>query len=102
MCRRQDTELGFIFMHEVDKAVGQLINILVVFRSALNDFVVNIGDVTHVVHIVSNGTQPAVHHIEHHHHPRMSEMAIVIYRHAAHIHADLARRHGLKCLFFAR
>jgi hypothetical protein len=41
----------FVFMHGCDHTIGQIVNGLTVFVGAANDFVVNISDVSHIVHI---------------------------------------------------
>jgi hypothetical protein len=66
---------------------------------SIDDLVVDVGDVAHIGHVVTQHTQPAVDHIEGHHHACMTHVAQVIDRDAAHIHADpagLQRLEGLE------
>ena len=73
-----------------------------VLRGALDDLVVDIGDVAHVGDLVAAGAQPARHDVEHHHEARMAEVTVVIDRNAANVHAHLAWNDRLEFLFFAR
>ena len=91
-----------ILVHEGDETVGQLTDALAVFIGPLDDLVVDIGNVTHIGQIEATGAQPALHHVEHHEHPRMPQMAVVVNSHAADVHADFARLDGNKILFFPR
>ena len=72
-----------------------------VFDSALDDLVVDVGDVADVGHVVTGGLQPAVNHVENHHHAGVAEVAVVIDGHAADVHANLVRFDGGEYLFFA-
>ena len=62
--------------------------------------IVDIGDVAHIGHVEATGAQPALNHVENHQHAGMSEMAVVVNRHAANVHADLARFDRNKILLF--
>ena len=66
---------------------------------ALDDLVVDVGDVAHIGHVVAARPQPAADHVEHHHHARMAEVAVVVHGHAAHVHAHLAGFDGRENLF---
>jgi hypothetical protein len=68
---------------------------------ALHDLVVDVGDIAHVDHVEPERPQPAPHDIEHHHDARVPEVAVVVDRHSAHIHADTAWRDRNKFLLFA-
>ncbi|MNT43025.1 hypothetical protein D3C72_1794760 [compost metagenome] len=89
-------------MHVLDEARGQLADGLAVLGRAADDLVVDVGDVLHIRHLVAGGTQPAVHHVEHHHHASVANVTIVVHRHAAHIHADLAGFDWHEWLFLTR
>src|SRR5690606_2245099 len=71
-------------------------------HSAADDFVVNIRDVPHISHLVAASAQPALHDVKADQHPRMTQVAVVIDRHATDVEADFARLHRLKRLFGAR
>jgi hypothetical protein len=90
-----------ILVHRGDKARGERMNGFPIFRRALDDLVVDVGDVAHVGRVIAGSLEPAVHHVEHHHHARMAKVAIVVHGHAAHIHAHLVRLDGNEFLLVA-
>ena len=98
----QHTQRVGIFVHRGDEARRERVNGLIVFRRALDDLVVDVGDVAYIVDIVTACLEPAIHHIEHYQHARMAEVAIVVHRHAAHVHAGLARSDGHEFLLVTR
>ncbi len=104
LVRRQHAQRHRIFVHLIDKALRQRADRHVIFICALDDLVVDVGDVAHVGHllIAVNLTQVARDHVEHHHHARVADVAEVVYRHAAHIHADIVRINRCEGFFFAR
>jgi hypothetical protein len=57
-----------------------------VLERAADDLVVNIRDVAHVGHLVTERAQPPLHDVEHDHHARVTDMAIVVYGHPADVH----------------
>ncbi|MPN24304.1 hypothetical protein SDC9_171700 [bioreactor metagenome] len=76
-----------ILVHVGDEAIGQLLDRFAIFDGALDDLVVDVGDVLHIGDVVTRGLQPTVNHVENHHHPGMAEVAVVVHRHAADVHA---------------
>jgi len=78
-----------VLVQGFDHAVGQGPNGLAVVKGALDDLVVNVGDVAHVGHPKAAGTQPALHHIKRHHGAGMTQVTEVIDRHAADVHAHM-------------
>ena len=97
----QDAQRVGILVHGGDEAVSQLLDRLAVLDGALDDLVVNVGDVADVGHVVTGGLQPAVNHVENHHHAGVAKVAVVIDGHAADVHANLVRFDGGEYLFFA-
>ncbi|MNR12663.1 hypothetical protein D3C85_1290310 [compost metagenome] len=93
---------GGILVHVLDEARGELADGLAILGRAADDLVVDVRDVLHVRHVIASGAQPAVHHVEHHHHARVADVTIVVHGHAAHIHADLARFDWHERLLFTR
>ena len=91
----------FVFVHRVDETLGQGINRLTIFGSTFDDLVVNVGDIAHVFDGVTAGFEVTVHRIKHHHDPCMTQVTVVVHRHAAHVHAYLARFNGFKDFFVA-
>ncbi len=76
-------------MHRDNHTLDQLLEWLVVFLCAADDLVVNISDITHIGDIIATVAQPARYHIKGHHHPRMTNMAIVIHGHTTDIHTHM-------------
>ena len=85
----QHIEPCFIFMHRGDHAASEGLEGFTVLLGAPNDLVVDIGDVAHIGQLVAAMAQPARNHIECHHYPCMPDVAEVIDRHTADVHADL-------------
>ena len=79
-----------ILVQGIDHAVGQAADGFAVVHGALDDFVVDVGDVAHVGHAVAAGAQPALHHIKRHHGAGMAQVAQVVHGHAADVHAHMA------------
>ena len=86
----------------VDHPVCQCANGFAIFCGASDDFVVDVGDIAHIGDLQARLLEPALHHIERHHRTCMTHMAEVIHRHAAHIHAHMARREWFENLQLTR
>ena len=56
----------------------------------MNDLVVDIRDVAHIGHLIAAIAQVAAHQVEHHQKARVTEMTVIVDRHAADIHAHPA------------
>ena len=89
-----------VFVHEADKAIGQLTDRFAVFLGAPDDLVVDIGDVAHVGQIKTACAQPALNHVKNDQHTSVAKVAVVIDGHAADVHANLAGFDGDKLLLF--
>ena len=76
-------------MHGRNHFVGQLADGNAALQGSFDDLVINVGDVADIGHAIPAGAQPFLHHIEGNHHARMSDVAQVINRHAANIHAHM-------------
>ena len=94
--RALDAERGLVLVHGGDEAAGQAGERLAVLDSTTDDLVVDVGDVAHVGDLVATRTQPALHHVEGHQHPRMADVAVVIDRHATDIQPHPPRFEGLE------
>src|SRR3546814_3801013 len=79
-------------MHGINIKRRDLAHALAALHSAANDFVVDIGDIAHILDLVAAATQPALHYVEADQHARMAQIAKIVDRHAAYVHADLAGR----------
>jgi hypothetical protein len=90
-----------IFIHGRDKTISQRTDAFTVLLRPANDFVVDVGSVSHIGELQATCPQPARHHIEYHHDPGVAEVAIVVHGHAAHVHASLSRLDGDEGLLFA-
>ena len=91
MTGRKYIQTRFIFVHGINHTLGQRGDTFAVFIGALEDFIVDISDVTHVVNVVTTLTQIAGDDVEGDHHPGVPQVAVVIHRHAANIHTHFTR-----------
>ena len=89
-----------VLVHEANEPIRQFANRLVVLRRALDDFVIDIGDIAHVGHFEAARPHPPLNHVEDDQHARMADVAIVINRHSANVHANLAGFDRNKILLF--
>ncbi|MNV52694.1 hypothetical protein D3C71_1448010 [compost metagenome] len=88
---RLDAQQADVLVHGHNHLVGELADGDAALQRALDDLVVDVGDVAHVGHAQAAGLEPALHHVERHHHAGVADMAQVVNGHAAHIHAHMAR-----------
>ena len=86
---RLTTQKLFILMHSCDEAVGQLGNGLTVIVGSLNNFIVNIRNISYIINLIANGSKPAYNDIKAHHDSCMTHMAVVINCHTTHINPNL-------------
>ncbi len=100
--RLLQAQLGAILVHGRGESPGQSGPVFAVGRGTLDDLVVDVGDIAHIGHRVSQRAQVALHQIEHRQHARMSDVDVVVVGHAADVHAHLVRNQGLEFLFLAR
>ena len=100
MVGAQYTERIGILVHESNEAIGQLLNRFAIFDRPLDDLVVDIGDVANISHIKPGRLEPAVHHVKDDHYAGMTQMAVVVDRHAANIHANFIGLDWRKKLLF--
>jgi hypothetical protein len=85
-----DAERLGVLVQRVDHAVGQRADALAVLDGAADDLVVDVGDVAHVGHVEAAHLEPALNHVERDHRAGMAEVAVVVDRHAANVHAHLS------------
>ena len=83
-------------MHVANEALSQIADFFALFYRPLDDLVINVGDVANIGDLIATGPQPALYSIEHNQHAGMADVAVVVDRHAADIHAHLARLDGLE------
>ena len=83
-------------MHGLDETIGQRSNGFAIFNRPLDDFVVDIGNVSDIGHLVATRPEPTTHNIKDHHDPGVPDVAEIVDRHTADIHSDMPRRNGLK------
>jgi len=81
----------------IEGAVGPLLGEALkkgVLAGADDDLVIDVGDIAHVRYAITAGTQITRDHVEKHHHARMAQMTVVVYRHATDIHPHMIRVDG--------
>jgi hypothetical protein len=91
-----------ILVHRLDEARGEALDRLLVLLGALDDLVLDIGDVANVGDLVTERPQPAPDHVERDQEPRMPQVTIIVYGHPAHVHAHPPRIDGNEFLLFPR
>ena len=67
----------------------------------LDNLVIDVGNVADISKIVTFMSEIPSYRIKYHHHSGMTDVAVIVDSHAAHIHADLTRYAGLELFFFA-
>src|ERR1700733_15072199 len=88
---------GIHFAEEViDILADEFSGFDAVLKSARDDFIVDIRKVLYAAHFIAVGFQHAAYDIEHHVAAGMTDMAHVVWRDAAHIHAHVVGFGGLK------
>ena len=93
---RLDTQRANVLVHGGDHLVGQRADGDAALDSAFDDLVINVSDVAHISDLVATGPEPALHHVKGHHHAGVADVAEVVNRHAADVHADMARHQRRK------
>ncbi len=88
-------------MHFCDKALSECIKGFAIFVSTLNDFVVDVGDITDVIHIVTAMAQITRNNIERDHDTGMPQVTEIVDRHATHVHANLTGYEGFEFFFLS-
>ena len=94
--RRQHPEGRGVPIHFLDKTFGQRGDRFIIPPGAVDDLVVNIGDISDIKHLQAPAFEITADHVEHHHDPRVPDVTKIIDRHAADIHAYLAGDDGLE------
>ena len=89
-------------MHGIDKTLSQHTEVFAIFTGALNNLVIDIGHIAHISQLVTRIAKISGDDIKNHHDAGMADMAIIIDRHPANIHADFARYTRLERFFLTR
>ena len=85
-----------VLLHGEREAPRELGPVLAVLRRALNDLVVDVGDVANVGDLEAARAQVALHQIEHRQHPRVTEVNVVVHGDAADVHAHFVAAQRLE------
>jgi len=85
-----DAEHLGVFVHFGDKTLGECIKGFAIFVGALDNFIVDISDITDVIHVESAVAQVTRDHVERNHDTGMPQVTEIVDRHTTHVHADLA------------
>ena len=91
-----------IFVHFRDHTIHQRNKAFAIFVRTLDDFVVDVGDVTHVFQVVAQKTQVARDNVESNKGTAMADMTEIVNRNTTHVHADFPGMDRFKFLFLAR
>ena len=99
--RRQAAEFLLVAMHEIDHFGCELRKINTTLCCAGKYLVVDICDVSHVVHIKTTKSEISNNGVKGNHDTAMTQMAAVIYRHPANIDTNFFSFHRLKVALFS-
>jgi len=99
--RRQDVEGGHIFIVQRNIALGDLGNADAFPIRPINDFIVNVGEIFHIPHVVAARFQMAEDDIKHNRRAGVADVADIIRRNAANVHSDRAFPNRLKDFLFS-
>ena len=99
---RLKPESRAILVHGRCEAPRKIGPILAIGGGALDDLVVDVGDIAHIRDRVTQRSQVTLDQVEDRQHARVTDMDIVVVRHSAHIHADFAGAQRLEFLLLAR
>ena len=88
--RGQDPERLAVLVHRGDEPLRHRLEGLAVLVGPRDDLVVDVRDVADVRQPVSAMAKVPRHHVKYEEHPGVAEMAVVVDRHAADVHADPA------------
>ena len=80
---------AYVLVHGRNHLVGERAYGDAALQGAPDDLVVNVGDVAHIGDLVVAGLEPTLHHVKRHHHAGVADMAEVVNRHAANVHAHM-------------
>ena len=80
-----------VFVVRLNVLVDQRFPIPVKFIGAMNDFVIDIGEILYVLHVVAAGFQPTMYQIEGQITARMAQVTSVVDGYTADVHGDLSR-----------
>ena len=89
-------------MHFGDHAIDQRDKAFAVFISALNDFIVDIGNVAHVLQLVTKEAQIASDNVEGDEGAAMADMTEIVNGNSTHVHANFPGMNRFKFFFLAR
>ncbi len=99
--RLLEADRGEVLVHRRDEARGERLDRLAALARAVDDLVVDVGDVAHVGDAVARGPEPAPRDVEGDLRARVADVDVVVDRDAAHVHADVARLERLERLLAA-
>ena len=100
--RRQATQGDHVVLHSLTEFGRQLITRDLTFGSTTNDLVINVSDVTNERHLKTAGFQPATDDVKRNESTTVTDVRVVIDRHATDVHLDFVFSQGLKRGLLAR
>ncbi|VDZ74576.1 Uncharacterised protein [Atlantibacter hermannii] len=99
--RAQNVQCIKIFMHFGHHAIHQRHKIFAVFIRTFDDFVINVGDVAHVLELVAQEAQVTRHYVKCHKRSPVTDMTEVVNRDTTHVHPDFPGMYWFEFLFLA-
>ena len=99
--RAQNVQRIKIFVHFGDHAIHQRHKAFAIFIGAFDDFVVDIGNVAHILQLIAEETQIARNHVKSNKGTPVTDMTEIVNGDSTHVHADFPGVNRLKFLFLA-
>ncbi len=98
---RKAAEREHVFLHGARKFVRELVGRDAAFGRAADDLVVNVGNVTNEHNFVARRFEPAADHVEGDERAAVADVAVVVDRHAADVHAHAPGFNRFERLLFS-
>ncbi|GAS70066.1 hypothetical protein NGUA39_04215 [Salmonella enterica] len=100
--RAQNIQRIEIAMHFRNHTINQRDKALAVFIRALDDFVVDIGNVAHIFQLIAEEAQITRNDIERNESTSVANMTEIVNGNTTHVHADFPGMNRFEFLFLAR
>ena len=94
--RRQAAERNHVFLHRAGEFIGKRFARHVALGRAADDFVIDVGDVSHKGDFVARRFKPAADNVKRNERAAVTDMRVVIDRDAADVHFHLSGRQRFK------
>ncbi|GAR59283.1 hypothetical protein NGUA15_01050 [Salmonella enterica] len=100
--RTQNIQRVKVLMHFRNHSVDQRDKTFAIFIGAFNNFIVDIGNVTHILQLITEKTQIARDNVKSDKRASVANVAEIVNGDTTHVHADFPGMNGFEFLFLAR